>query len=251
MIRFHSTLAFWKLTKRHKPPGAYNLLASAGTPERRLWVRRPVTVGNADVEGLEITIPPPGFLEGRVAIEGDPRADLSKITVRVLPAYPNTTVLGNASAKPAPDGSFHIANLSPDRYRLAAFAEAGGLYLKSLRASGQELPGQIFDLGGSLTMEVILSRKTAGVTGVVHGEGSDQPAAGVKVVLIPQEKERREDPRAYHVVTTDEAGRFAIGDVVPGDYRAYAWVTLGNAGEYIDPDFVRPVESKGVAVSLG
>jgi protocatechuate 3,4-dioxygenase beta subunit len=232
------------------PAGQYNLLVSTGTQQHPRWVRRAVTVGTADVEDLTIALPPAGEVEGRVVVEGEPQADLSKVTLRIVPAYPNTIVLGVASAKPAADGSFRIADLAPDRYRLAAFTEGGGLYLKSLRSSGQELPGQIFDLGGSLTVEVLLSRQMASVSGRVQGEGSGQPAAGATVVLIPQERERREDPRGYQHTTTDEAGRFTIRDIVPGDYRAYAWVTLSIVGEYMDPDFVRPVEGKSVPVSL-
>jgi hypothetical protein len=138
------------------------------------------------------------------------------------------------------------------RYRLVAFTGEGGPYLKSLRLGGREMAGEILDLGGSASVEAIFSRQTASVTGVVHAEGSEQPAAGVHVVLIPQEKDRREDLNAHKIATTDQAGRFAIRDIVPGEYRAYAWVTLdGRPPDYMDPDVVRPAEGKGVPVTLG
>jgi hypothetical protein len=126
-----------------------------------------------------------------------------------------------------------------------------GLYLKAVRMGDRELPGQVLELGGSATIEVVLSSRTATTAGVVHQEGSGQPARGAAVLLIPQEKERREDGNAYLEATTDDSGGFAIRNVPPGEYRAFSWETRPRVVDYMDPDFVHPVDGKGVSVTLG
>jgi hypothetical protein len=44
-------------------------------------------------------------------------------------------------------------------------------------------------------------------------------------------------------------GKFAIREIVPGEYRAFAWESV-EFNLYMDPEFWRPLESKGVAITL-
>ena len=210
-------------------------------------MRRPLTVGNSDIEGLTIAIPPPASITARVVIDGEAPRDLSKVVLTVEPVPVTTSDDFRSFGKPSGNGTFGIVDLATGRYRMKTYPSSSGLYLKSVRMGRRELPGPVFEVGGSTEVEVVLSSKTANVAGVVHRPDSDQPAVGVTVVLIPQNKELE-----YQRATTDESGRFAMRDIVPGEYWAYAWEKLdGRTFEYFDPDFVRPVESKGVPVSLG
>jgi hypothetical protein len=73
------------------------------------------------------------------------------------------------------------------------------------------------------------------------------------VVLVPQGKERREDGFAYATATTDEAGKFAIGNIAPGEYRVFAWafgMESRRRMPYMDPEFVGRQESKGTVLAL-
>jgi len=69
------------------------------------------------------------------------------------------------------------------------------------------------------------------------------------VVLVPQEKERRDREMYYRTATTDQAGQFSFKSVAPGEYRVYAWEEA-EYGAWMDPDFMKPVEGKGEAVSI-
>src|SRR5262249_8896532 len=151
-------------------------------------------------------------------------------------AFPNTRIYGIAGAKVASDGTFHLADLAPDRYRVKVRVGSSGLFLKAVRMGSHELPGQLLELGASAEIEVVLSTRTRTAPGVVRLEGSGQPADGATVVLIPKEKERREDLDAYVWATADETGRFTFGNVVPGEYQAYAWESLRVCCAYMDPD---------------
>jgi hypothetical protein len=98
-----------------------------------------------------------------------------------------------------------------------------------------------------------MSLKTANVTGKVYAADSDHhPVPAATVVLVPQEKHCKNDVFAYLTTMADEAGRFAIRDVGPGEYRVFAWegaYLLPNF--YMDPDFITPLENRAVAVTLG
>jgi hypothetical protein len=218
-----------------------------GAPVLTGFMRCPLTVGNSDIEGLTIAIPPPASITARVVIDGEAPRDLSKVVLTVEPVPANANDASRFDAKPAGNGTFRFADLAAGRYRMKTYPSSSGLYLKSVRMGGRELPEPVFDLGGSTEVEVVLSSKTASVAGVVHRPDSDEPAVGTTVVLIPQDKDLE-----YQRVTTDESGRFTMRDIVPGEYRAFTWEKPDDRTfEYFDPDFVRPIESKGVPVSLG
>jgi hypothetical protein len=102
---------------------------------------------------------------------------------------------------------------------------------------------------------------TAGVTGVLtfvlnpnsgQVEGSvtnakEEPVVGVKVTLIPDAG--HESPTRYKTTDTDQNGHFIIKGVAPGEYKLYAWEDI-EAGAHQDPDFMKPHESDGQAVSI-
>ncbi len=46
------------------------------------------------------------------------------------------------------------------------------------------------------------------------------------------------------------ASRFALKNVVPGKYHAFAWEKV-SWDDFTDADFLREFESQGVAVSVG
>jgi len=125
-----------------------------------------------------------------------------------------------------------------------------GFYVKSIKSGDTDLLAAGLDLtsGAPGDLDVVLSPNAGQVTGLVQ-DAQSQPVAGATVVLIPQDQERREQQRDYRVATTDQAGGFNLTSVVPGDYRVYAWEDV-ESGAYFDPEFMKPVESRGEKISL-
>ena len=228
-------------------PGAYNLLVSiAEGVHTSAWAQRLVLVGPAGADGLVISPNSTVSLTARIRVDGG--GDLSKMRVALLPLYSSGT---RYSPPVRTDGTFNIEHLPPGKYRVQFAGTPAGYYLKVLRCGDQDVSGHIVDLsaGGPAELEALLSLKAGSVSGIVVFRESDSPASEMRVVLIPQEKERRLDLSAYPTAITDESGKFAIRDVVPGEYRAFAWESMAD-NVFMDPDFVRPLESRGVAVSL-
>ena len=102
---------------------------------------------------------------------------------------------------------------------------------------------------GAAPLDVVLSPNAGQVTGTVLDPNTEKAAPMMMVVLIPQEKERRDREAFYQTATSDLSGQFTFKSVVPGEYRVYAWEDVEYTA-WMDPDFMKPLESRGEAVSV-
>jgi hypothetical protein len=53
----------------------------------------------------------------------------------------------------------------------------------------------------------------------------------------------------YKNVTTDQYGLFTVKNLDPGEYKVFAWEDV-EAGAYMDPEFVKPMEGHGESVTI-
>jgi hypothetical protein len=95
-------------------------------------------------------------------------------------------------------------------------------------------------------LELVLSPGAGQVEGTTMN--GDQPFAGATVVLVPDGK-RRDQPGDYRQAIAGSGGRFALRNVVPGDYTIFAWERV-ERGSYLDPEFLGPYEDRGKAVHV-
>ena len=157
---------------------------------------------------------------------------------------------GVSQGKIADDRAFKLQDVAPGLFNLMLMGLPSGFYVKAIRS------GEIDVLSNGLNTEVapapldvVLSPNAAQVTGSVQNPSTNSPMAGATVVLIPQEKDRKEQQTYYKAVTSDQNGAFTFKDVPPGEYKVYAWEDV-EMGAYMDPDYVKPIESKGEALTL-
>jgi hypothetical protein len=82
------------------PAGEYNLavLDSSSMRQHPRWVRQALTLGNADIDGIAVTLPPSASIDGRIIDEGGSRINWSEMGVRVEPVYPNNVTYGRTAA---------------------------------------------------------------------------------------------------------------------------------------------------------
>lgn len=235
---------------RNVVPGAYVLTAivNDGTTVRQ--GRLPVEVGAAGVEGLTVTIGPGVSVKGRLRPDSDAGSlDLSSARVMLQPRDQNVFMGGQVKADA--EGRFEIKDVPADRYTLAIFGLPPNAFVKSARTEDVDLLAVGVDLthGAPGGIDVVISPRAATLTGTVEDAKTGSPAAGAMVVLIPQAKERLEQAAYYRNTWTDQQGAFTLNGIAPGEYKMYAWEEV-EIGAYMDPEFLKPVEGKGEAVTV-
>ncbi len=231
---------------RGVPPGSYVLTAFQSDRQRRFFARQPVEVGSATVEGINLVLLPGMEFAGRVRFE-DGTGKLEGLRVRL--ASRNGP---GAIAQPKPDGTFAFQNLAADEYTFSVVGLSEDCYLKAARLGGVDVLERGVDLArGDVpgALDVLLSAGGGSVEGSVLRD-NQQAAAGATVVLVPDGGARRSRLDLFQSASADDAGRFVLRGIPPGDYRLFAWEDV-EPGAWLDRDFMRDYEGRGEILSVG
>jgi hypothetical protein len=96
-------------------------------------------------------------------------------------------------------------------------------------------------------VEILLAADGASVEGVVP-DAEGKPAAGARVVLAPA-PDLRERADAWRTTEADQAGRFQLKGITPGEAKIFAWPDV-EEGAWLDPEFLKTIEDQGEPVKL-
>jgi protocatechuate 3,4-dioxygenase beta subunit len=229
-------------TIRGVTAGSYTLTANIGDSSGLRQARVAVQVGSSNVDDLNIVIGPGISVAGRIRSDTDsPPVDPSGVSLTFQ--HRDASVPFGGTARTDREGAFEFKNASPDRYNLSVMNLPTGAYLKSARSGEVDLLSAGLDLttGAGAPLEVVVSSRGATIS------GASPP--GSAVVLIPQEKIRRDQPYFYRNSIADQNGAYSLTGIPPGEYKLYAWEDV-DPGAWMDPDFLKPVEDKGETVTV-
>jgi hypothetical protein len=139
--------------------------------------------------------------------------------------------------------------VSPGQYRIVLAGIPQGYFIKKEDYGVADVLNQPlrFDSSQTAKLEIVISSNSGQFTGVALDE-KRQPAAGIQTVLIPDHG--RDRIELYKTAVTDEAGRFSMTAIPPGDYKVFAWESI-EPNFWFDPDVVRSSEVKGHAIHIG
>jgi len=228
-------------------PGEYSVLAFSYDDGKAHSTQEDLTVGNADVEGLTVTIGPGVNIPGRVAWEGKPSLEKAALTVGAAP--PGPVYVWADSAEVDMSNQFTLRDVPEGELRLTVAGMSKDCYVKEARFGDALLPDMSFRVmkGSAGPLEITVSSFGARVDGTVTNDES-LPVAGVWVVAVPEEAKRKQH-YLFKSITTDQYGHFDLRGLAPGKYKLFSWDGV-EQGEWEDTDFLKDSEEKGVTVDL-
>jgi protocatechuate 3,4-dioxygenase beta subunit len=229
-------------------PGSYVLLAFWFDEGKTFSTRMPVDVGNADVDGITLTIGAGVNISGRVMWDGTPSVQGNDLWVSLKPTDAGWN-FGGGGARVDSGNSFSLRDISDGTYFAQINGESQDCYIKDVHYGATDALDNGFTVtkGALATLEIAISSRGARVQGAVV-DADRLPAAGVQVVIVPEES-RRALYRLYRTGTTDQYGHFEIHGVAPGDYKLFSWAEV-ESGAWEDPEFLKLYEEKGEMISV-
>jgi protocatechuate 3,4-dioxygenase beta subunit len=230
-------------------PGSYVIQALWSINQEHYSARREVEVGDADVEGVNLTIARGVDVPGHAAWEEKPPSDVQSVHVALRASDEGPYAWNSGAFEVKPDGAFIIKNVAEGIYKPHVFTGSWECFSKSARYGGADVTdgGLAVRAGTDAALELKLSCRAARIEGVVLTRDS-VPASGVYVVAIPDAPHRDNEWR-YRAELTDQNGRFLLRGIVPGEYRIFSWDSDVDFDWY-DAEQLNPYESKGVPLSV-
>jgi hypothetical protein len=228
-------------------PGSYVLTAQCANADKFYMVQQHIDIGNNNVDNLSLMLAAGLELKGTVRVEGPGNAQPGKLQVTLAPE--ENVHKGAWVANVGDDGSFTLSNVLAAHYTVYANGMPETFYIRSVRLGDADALDTTIDLtrGGTGALEIVLSPNGGQVDGSVT-DSQQRPARQASVVLAP-EGERREQTSLFKASVTDTQGHFTIKGIAPGDYKLFAWDQMDD-GDYRDPDFLKPYENQGEAVTV-
>jgi Carboxypeptidase regulatory-like domain len=228
-------------------PGSYVLVAFWFDEGKVYSSRTPVDVGNANVDGVAVTISTGASINGRVLWDGRPSLDKDELTVSPEPK--DTRGFFGSDTRVNADNSFTLKDVGDGAYTADVGGESKDCYIKDVTYAGSSALEDGFTVarGSPGFLEITLSSRGARV----QGTGTDAdglPATGVWAVLVPDAAHASQH-RLYKQQTTDQYGHFDLRGIAPGDYTLFSWDEV-EEGAWEDPDFLKPFEEKGLGQKI-
>ena len=194
----------------------------------------------AAVPGEDGALELSGVLPGDYIFNVSPLMNLPRATASTpVPAVP-----GPPAASPVV-----IVDGRPAPAPASAPPAAASAYVKSIRHGDEDLlNGRLRADGRPIEspIEIVIAANGGELNGaVVNGRSG---AVRGTVVLVPDvDKRHRMD--LYKTVATDNAGRFRVSAVPPGDYLLFAWEDV-ETGAWLDADYLNGIERQGTFVKI-
>ena len=234
--------------------GEYELVAQqySQSADTRMSEPRRMKIQGADITGINLTVAPLPSISGHLVLESNPPADCVKrratapletvISARrwnqptrrtakgAAPATTDEAPLMYTSQTPssAPDtkGDFLLRNLHSGSYRVNVQLPSSGWYLRSmtlgsnLRTADGSLSGEGIAIKNQSVsgLTITISEGAASVRGHVSAAEGQSVPAGLRIYLVPAEKESAKDALRYFESPVDGEGNFAFGNLAPGHY---------------------------------
>ncbi len=235
-------------TLRNVPPGRYTVFAQ-DTAGRGGRASRSVEVVAADVQ-VTLEIGRGAELHGRIRAEDGSEMESGRLRFDLVPLDQQSAFFGRAGNPGLGGGAFSIREIPEGEMMLLVTGLEERYYVKKILAGGVEVTdtGIRFAAGQVISdAEVLVAANSAALAGFVTGRDG-QPALAATVLLIPADEQRRAALRYYRTAVTDHLGRFAVDNIIPGEYLVLAGEDLDDGAQF-DPEFVSRNRTRAARLS--
>jgi hypothetical protein len=221
-----------------------------------LWALHPISVGDRNVDDLQVVVRPGLKVTGRVEFAGAkplPNADqISRMAITLQSAEGRTSAPIAASGRVISDGSFRTAGYPAGRYIVAATAPPGW-HLASIVAGGRDVSVEPIELSDRDTDNVVITfiDQSTQLTGIVEKTTADHGAEAIawpadstawRDIGVPARRWRNERP--------DASGAFMMNGLPPGEYFVAA-VEGALTEDLRDPKILESLRAGATRVTLG
>lgn len=232
--------------------GAYVLRASANQRGKTIIAYVPVNVGTTSVEGLQVVLRGGVAVEGVLRIEDATEPLLTQWKISLAPFEVGGIIFGMMSgAKVSETGAFRLEDVGNERYSVMISGMPADYYVASIRSGSVDVLARGLETGGGAVapLEIVVRPNPGQITGTVRDASTREPAIGATVVLVPEDKDRRQQAHFYRSITSSADGRYTFRSLPRGDYRVYAFEEIDQSA-WLDPEYMKPFEGRGEKVTV-
>ena len=235
---------------QHVPPGEYFLIVVAPSVLGTSGVAVETVTVSDNVDGIVLTARPGQPVGGKVSLDdGKPLSTLPGLRTQVglIPASEMVVNAGQPASLRA-DGSFTLENVSPGEYRVTLASLPANAYIKQARLGETDMLERNASIqsGTTESLEIVVSRNGGQISGTLVDKNS-KPLANNQVWLIPdRHRDWRELIKGRN---TDQAGKFTIQGIPPGDYKIFAWEDT-EPFAFTDLEVLRQYEAQAKPVTI-
>lgn len=224
--------------------------------EPTLWGSVPVSVGEADITGVTVTLRTGLRVTGRVEFEGtrNPPApeQLQRMSVTLQPLDARTAGIVTPGRVTA-DQQFRTLGYPPGRYLVGGGGAGADWTLKAAMLGGRDVSDEPLEIAGEDVGGVVLvftDRPTLLSGTVRNAQSQGDPDADV--VVFPANHQLWKEvvsPRRARRLRTSKTGTYSIQGLPPGEYYIAA-IASTSSREWQDPKFLEAVAPLATRVTI-
>jgi uncharacterized surface anchored protein len=225
------------------PAGHYRLDASFESGGKTYAASKTMDL-QPGVGDIVLTLAPAVDIQGTFRVDGPASRARSGASFRVQ--FTRSGGRRTIAAQIGTDGRFTLKDVPPGEWQLAVTPIPPG-YLKAAQLGDKDVRFTTCEVGSqSEPLNIVVSLRTAAVTGEVDGETSPSKRAGIVIAPLGP---YHNVVRYYHSVIADEDGKFEVSGIAPGKYKIFAIEKMTPAA-FRNPEAADQLEELGDVLEL-
>jgi hypothetical protein len=231
---------------RDVTPESYVLWAESADGGKALIGHAPLTVGEADIDNVELTILGERPGSAVLVVDGGVKLD-DQVKLRFEPRNERGKIV--EVSKVAGVEGFHFSLMGDELYDLFVTGLPNDFYASAVKVNGVDvMPLGIEGVAATANspFEVVIDSRGGRVSGRVLGS-DDSLWSRASVALIPDPPKGR--VQSYREGAADENGLFLLRGVAPGKYILVGWLDEPPC-DYYDPDGLANCRVAGMSVEM-